>query len=104
MSIQPMGYKHQMLYKADANTTETVKSIRNRLEHVCMHHLNQYVKIETLDGYVVVGRIVGCDHGLLYVVVSNPSGQRGFGNPYSSDEMILTLVLYELLVITLLYT
>jgi hypothetical protein len=105
MSFQT-GSQQKVLYQADNHTIHNLTSIRNHLHHVCRQHVNQYVRIETLDGQVVIGRIVGCNKGLLYLAVSNQGGHRAFfGSPFSNnDELILTLVLYELLVITLLYT
>ncbi|OBZ19055.1 hypothetical protein A8L34_05825 [Bacillus sp. FJAT-27264] len=104
MSLQPSGYHHpqqQVLYRADNNTIHNLRTVRDKLHNICRVHGNQSVRIETLDGQVYVGRIVGCNGGLMYLKISSQGGQR---SPYSNDEMILTLVLYELLVITLLYT
>ncbi|MNY83289.1 hypothetical protein D3C86_2259600 [compost metagenome] len=55
-----------------------------------------------MDGQIVAGRLLGCDRGFFYLGVQQHGGQRAFFG--ASDEAILTLVLYELLVITLLYT
>ncbi|AIQ19120.1 hypothetical protein H70357_22210 [Paenibacillus sp. FSL H7-0357] len=106
MSFQTAGYQQKVLYQADSQSVQNLKNIRSHLQHICKQHGNQIVRIETLDGQVYVGRIVHCDRGLLYFAVPKQGGQRAFfgGPSYSSDEMILTLVLYELLVITLLYT
>ncbi|MDT3426454.1 hypothetical protein J2Z22_001980 [Paenibacillus forsythiae] len=106
MSLQPAGYQQQVLFKANPASIESLKSLRNHLHHICRTHVNRYVRIETIDGQVFVGRIVHCERGLLTLAVPRPGGQRSvFGSPYSAqDELILTLVLYELLVITLLYT
>ena len=108
MSFQAPVYQQQVLYKADSNALHTLKSIRHHLQHICRHHVNQVVRIETMDGQVYMGRIIGCNGGMLYLGVRNQGMQRDpydyEARPFSSDEMILTLVLYELLVITLLYT
>lgn len=106
MSLQ-MNPQQRVLYQADNNTARNIRAYREHLHNICRHHVHQYVRIETLDGQVVVGRIVSCDKGLLNIAVKNNVGHhdsygRGFG--YNDDELILTLVLYELLVITLLYT
>lgn len=106
MSYQ-MGLPQQkVLYHADNNSVQTLKSMRTHLHNICGQYANHFVKIETLDGQVIIGKIVRCDRGLLYVAVSPSYGaNRAFFNPYQNDdELILTLVLYELLVITLLYT
>ncbi|WP_068618264.1 hypothetical protein [Paenibacillus tuaregi] len=107
MSIQMPGYHQQVLYQADPNVVHNLRLMRDRVHHICRQHMNQIVRIETMDGQVLVGRIMNCDKGIMYLAVSKQGGYRAFfGSPFSSpsDELILTLVLYELLVITLLYT
>ncbi|MBY9078092.1 hypothetical protein KIH86_06225 [Paenibacillus sp. HN-1] len=95
----------RVLYQADGSSVQNIKAIRSNLHQLCRQHTNQIVRIETIDGQVLVGRIVSCDRGLLHLAIRNPGGHRAFfGMPYSNDELILTLVLYELLVITLLST
>ncbi|MGN7763164.1 hypothetical protein [Paenibacillus sp. 22594] len=102
MGIQ-MGSHQKVLYQADNHYIQSLKTVRNHLHGICRQHANQFVRVQTLDGQVFTGRIVGCDRGLIYLKVQHHGGQRAFFGS-SSDEMILTLVLYELLVITLLYT
>ncbi|MNI59671.1 hypothetical protein D3C73_1148440 [compost metagenome] len=97
-----MGPQEKVLYQADNNYVQGLKSVRHHLHNVCREHMNQFVRVQTLDGQVFTGRIVGCDRGLFYLRVPNQGGSRAFFGP--SDEAILTLVLYKLLVITLLYT
>ncbi|NOU94386.1 hypothetical protein GC093_14325 [Paenibacillus sp. LMG 31456] len=105
MSYQMGLHQEKVLYHADSNSIQTLKSIRTHLHNVCRHHANHFVRIETIDGQVFMGRIVKCERGLLYLAVPNQGANRAFFNPYhNNDELILTLVLYELLVITLLYT
>lgn len=107
MSLQPAGYQQQLLYRADPNVIQTYKSTRDHLNNICRQHMNQRVRIETMDGQVITGRIVNSQGGLIYLAVSDQGGQRAFfGSPYyyGASEAILPLVLYELLVITLLYT
>ncbi|MGG6312101.1 hypothetical protein [Paenibacillus macerans] len=106
MSVQPWGMPQQrVIYQADPQVAQNLRSIRDRLHGICRQHMNQRVRIETMDGQVYVGRIVHCQGGMLHVAVSRYGGQRAFGgSPFysGSDELILTLVLYELLVIALL--
>ncbi|MNC35096.1 hypothetical protein D3C75_835660 [compost metagenome] len=101
MGIQA-GMQQKVLYQADNNYVQNLKSVRHHLHSVCRQHVNQFVQVQTIDGQVITGRIVGCDRGIFYLGVQNHGGQRAFYG--GSDEAILTLVLYELLVITLLYT
>jgi len=93
-----------VLYQADAPTIQHVKSMRDHVKNICRQHINQKVRVETLDGQQFEGVIVNCDRGMLYLSVPHPHAHRAFyGSPYYSN-VILPLVLYELLVITLLYT
>lgn len=100
MSFQNPAIHHQVLYQADPNIIQTLKSIRNRIHHICSTHVNRLVRIQTLDGHVYEGVIVRCDSGHVYLRVSHPGVHRAFYGP--SSETILTLVLFELLVIVLL--
>lgn len=123
MSMQ-LGQQQQVLYQADRDTVESIRSMRNRLHNVCRRHLNQFVRVQTFDGETIIGRIVQCERGMIHLAVpgfggggfgGGFGGQRQpygypFGTPYSPfgspvyNDVILPLVLYELLAITLLYT
>lgn len=105
MSYQMGLHQQKVLYHADSNSIQTLKSIRTQLHNLCREYANHFVRIETIDGQVFIGRIVNCERGLLYLSVPSHGTNRAFFNSYhNNDELILTLVLYELLVITLLYT
>ncbi|WP_138494463.1 hypothetical protein [Paenibacillus pinistramenti] len=112
ISYQQMpGYQQRPLYQADGPYVQQVKTVKNQLQQICRQHHNQLVKIETMDGEVFIGRIVGCNRGLLQIAVpahSAPPVPTPYGGApralFGYNDMILTLVLYELLVITLLYT
>ncbi|CAG7617553.1 hypothetical protein PAESOLCIP111_02038 [Paenibacillus solanacearum] len=109
-----MSYQHpvhsQVLYQADSQSVHTLKAIRDRIHHICKQHTNQFVRIQTVEGHVYEGVIVSCDEGHVYVRVSQQQGHhghRGFWGPGAAaayNNAILPLVLYNLLVITLLYT
>ncbi|MDF9845329.1 hypothetical protein M2105_006393 [Paenibacillus sp. PastF-1] len=101
MGIQA-GMQQKVLYQADNQAVQNLKSVRHHVHNVCRQHVNQIVQVQTMDGQIVVGRLLGCDKGFFYMGVQQQGGQRAFFG--GSDEAILTLVLYELLVITLLYT
>lgn len=103
MSVQYPGHQEQTLYQAEPNMTHSIKSIRDHIHHLCKQHANQLVRVETLDGDVFEGTIVQCDRGILYLSLPGNGHQRGFGPSYYNN-VILPLVLFELLVITLLYT
>ncbi|XID91157.1 hypothetical protein ACF3MZ_21945 [Paenibacillaceae bacterium WGS1546] len=91
------GKAPQTLYKADNGWPEQVSRTRQRLIGVCGQCMNRKVRIETIDGHVYEGIVVGSDSTYLHLM----SGDSRFFGPYASSA-ILTLVLYELLVITLL--
>lgn len=103
MSIQHSGHQEQTLYQAEPNMTHNIKSVRDHIHHLCEQHANQLVRVETLDGDVFEGTIMHCEKGILYLSLSGYENQRGFGPGYYNN-VILPLVLFELLVITLLYT
>mgnify|MGYP001282587731 CR=1 FL=1 len=100
MSVRP-SRDHNVLYKADGRWTEQVKQVRSRLGEMCGKHMNRPVRVQTIDGHTYEGVLVGADGGHIHLMVRpTPSDFRFFGP--SAANFILTLVLYELLVITLL--
>lgn len=98
MSVPYTGPREQLLFQADPHTAERMKTVRDQFHRVCGQHVNRYVRVETIDGEVFEGVIAGCSKGVLYLR-QHEGGMTRF-TPYSNA--ILTLVLYELLVITLL--
>lgn len=100
MSFQHPVAQERVLYQADPGAVTTLRSIRDRIYHVSNTHLNRRVRVQTLDGKSYEGVIVHVDTGHMYLRVSTPSGHRAFFGP--SEAAILTLVLFELLVIVLL--
>ncbi|MFD1773493.1 hypothetical protein [Paenibacillus rhizophilus] len=100
MNVQYPAMQQQVLYQAEPSSVQTLKSIQDRTHHICKTYINRRVRIQTLSGHVHEGVIVGCDDRLLYLRISKPGIHRAFYGP--SDEAILTLVLFELLVIVLL--
>lgn len=102
MNIQYPGHQEQTLYQAEPNMKHNIKSVRDQIHHLCKQHANQLVRVETLDGDVFEGTIMHCEKGILYLSMPGYGNQRGFGPSYYNN-VILPLVLFELLVITLLY-
>ncbi|BBI33829.1 hypothetical protein KCTCHS21_32280 [Cohnella abietis] len=100
MSYQYPATQERVLYHADPNVVTTLRSIRDRVYQISSTHLNQRVHVQTLDGNTYEGVIVHVDSRHVCIRVSQPSGQRAFFGP--SEAAILTLVLFELLVIVLL--
>ncbi|SDH94598.1 hypothetical protein SAMN05192534_11613 [Alteribacillus persepolensis] len=94
MNYQAPGTKQ--LYRADPNMVHQLTSLRNHLQNICRQHINQKVRVQTIDGHVYEGTIVNCEGGILYLRVEDSD------RVYGPDPLILTLVLYELLIITLL--
>jgi len=85
------------IYKADSQWSEQVRKTRQKLAGACGQCMNRAVRVQTLDGHTYEGVVIGSDHSYLHLM----TGDARFFGPYASNA-ILTLVLYELLVITLL--
>ncbi|MDF2720399.1 MAG: acetyl-CoA acetyltransferase [Paenibacillus sp.] len=109
-SAQPMQQPMQQpLYQAEPNLVQSVNQAKDRLHDIASKYTNHPVRVQTMAGHVHDGVIVNVDDCHLYLCVTVPSQTRGFFNPvaqqaYYYNNVILPLVLYELLVITLLYT
>lgn len=104
MSYSYPGSGHsQVLYQSDPHMLHSLKAIRDRVQRICMQHRNQRVRVETMDGHVYEGVLVGCGHGHVYLSVPSHGTHRALGSAAYYNNVILPLVLYELLVITLLY-
>ncbi|OXM82422.1 hypothetical protein [Paenibacillus rigui] len=105
MSYSPYRAQHeQVLYEANPETVSTLKNVQDRVQAIGKQNMNKWVRVQTLDGHTYEGIIVQVDPGHIYLSV--PVAQRGFFGPgaYVYNNAILPLVLYNLLVITLLYT
>ncbi|WP_338554205.1 hypothetical protein [Paenibacillus sp. KS-LC4] len=89
-----------VLYQAEPAHTAMVQQIQEQIHRLCHGHMHRPVRVHTMDGQVYEGYIAHVDRCLLYLhcTVQDP---RAFIPPQNA---ILPLVLYELLVITLLYT
>jgi hypothetical protein len=85
------------IYKADSNWPDQVRRTRQKLAGACGQCMNRTVRVETLDGHTYEGVVVGSDNTYLHLM----TGGVRFIGPYASNA-IMTLVLFELLVITLL--
>ncbi|AWB46959.1 acetyl-CoA acetyltransferase [Paenibacillus sp. CAA11] len=95
-----------VIYQASPETVNNMRRYRDHIHQAAAPYLNRRVRVQTIDGHVYEGILVYLDGGLLHLQTTHPhhavhSINRSFFNPYSSA--ILPLVLYELLVITLLY-
>lgn len=100
MSYQYPATQERVLFQADPNVVTTLRSIRDHVYQISSTHVNRRVRVQTLDGNTYEGVIVHVDRRHVYIRASHPSGQRTFFGP--SEAAILTLVLFELLVIVLL--
>lgn len=107
--INPSLPPSQVIYQADPAALNAIHQHRDRLHGLCSQYMHKPVMVELTDGQKYEGTIVHIDKSHLYLkVVQYPASNRlfpFFGSPGSSnDEVILTLVLFELLVISLLLT
>jgi hypothetical protein len=85
------------IYKADSQWSDQVLRTRQKLAGICGQCMNRAVRVQTLDGHIYEGIVIGSNNSYLHIMTRNAR----FLGPYASNA-ILTLVLYELLVITLL--
>ncbi|MFC5651361.1 hypothetical protein ACFPYJ_20050 [Paenibacillus solisilvae] len=91
-----------VLYQAEPSLGGVVQHARSRIHDLCAGHMHRAVRVETVDGIVYEGMISHVDRNFLYLqCVPVWENGRAFYNPNSA---IIPLVLFELLVITLLYT
>ncbi|CAI6081895.1 acetyl-CoA acetyltransferase [Cohnella sp. JJ-181] len=89
------------LYEADQDWVGSAKQIRQKLSDVCGRHHNRSVRVQTIDGQIYEGTVLGVDGCHLHLAVTPSAMDARFFGPFAANS-ILTLVLYELLVITLL--
>lgn len=89
------------IYEADQDWVAGAKQIRQKLSDVCGAHRNRGVRVKTIDGHTYEGTVVGVDGCHLHLAVAPSAMDARFFGPFAANS-ILTLVLYELLVITLL--
>ncbi|WP_438433905.1 hypothetical protein [Gorillibacterium sp. sgz500922] len=99
MSMPMTGTAEYTLYQANPEAAKGMKGMREHLHGVCKQYVNHTVRVETMDGDVFEGILMGADRGVLYLKQPGANAMNRF-NPYS--DAILALVLFELLVITLL--
>jgi hypothetical protein len=99
----------QVIYRADPNIAAAVKKLREKAGIACRKCLNRHVRVQTISGQIYEGMIVNADEHHVYLnVAANQAHTRQFfpyGSPYYNPyySTILPLVLYDLLVISLLF-
>ncbi|MNO99599.1 hypothetical protein D3C76_913730 [compost metagenome] len=116
------GNQNQVIYQAGPNVAQTIRDSRHQLHKIGRDYKNRHVRIQTIDGMIYEGMISHAEGPFLFIIVASPQGGHGgygqhhqtYGgypqprgllyNQYYYNNVILPLVLYELLVITLLYT
>lgn len=95
-----------VLYSADKMHVETLKAAKAKLCDICDKHAGRYVRVELMDGQCFEGILRHREGCVLYLELAMP-GHRAFWGPFlpgaAFSSAILPLVLYELLVISLLY-
>ncbi|MBW5445948.1 hypothetical protein GE107_07730 [Cohnella sp. CFH 77786] len=97
MQPAPAREGESRIYQADSAWCEQVRSAREKLSRVCARCSNRLVRVQTIDGHVYEGTVVGTSGSYLYLM---PRDTRFFG-PWAAG-FILPLVLFDLLAITLL--
>lgn len=98
----------QVVYQADPQAMKMVHSIQAKVNQLGRQLQGRRVRVQTADGHVFEGTIVNVDGNFLYLSVSQsqlPGHHRAWlGSAAAYNNVVLPLVLYNLLVITLLYT
>jgi len=102
--------KEVVLYQAPQDWPHQARKIRHQLAATCGQCLHRRVRVQTVDGMVYEGIVLGTDGCHLHLATGPDALAHGYGpgvygarffGPFAASA-ILTLVLYELLVITLL--
>lgn len=97
----------QVLYQADPQWQSVIKHKREELMHALHPHIGRTIRVTTIDGHTHEGVLINADGHHVYLQVSSHGhhhGQHdGQGRPiYTPAQFqILSLVLFELLVILL---
>ena len=93
-----MPVQSRVVYRANPSIVNTLRAVREQAYNASRSVMHQRVRIQTVDGQVYEGVIVNVDRNHVYLRVP---AMQGYGRQWG-NELIMTLVLYELLVITLL--
>jgi hypothetical protein len=111
MSKSTSANETTILYQAAPGWSDQTRKIRHHLSIICGQCQHRKVRVQTVDGTSYEGIVLGTDGCHLHLLVGpetrNPyaygyDGQSArFFGPFGASS-ILTLVLYELLVIALL--
>lgn len=106
-SQQPGQYGHHgqhgphLLYQADPNWQNQLKHKREMIMGALHPYVGRTIRVTTLDGHTHEGILVNVDGHHAYLQITPHHGHRPVYTPAQYNQ-ILTLVLYELLVILLL--
>lgn len=88
----------QVVYKANKSAVQALKKTKKKAYDACMQCMNRYVRVETANGEMYEGQIVNVDNNYAYLAAPQQQRSPFYYNP------ITPLVLYDLLVISLLYS
>jgi hypothetical protein len=97
MAEQNWRESPRVVYLADSAWRDQIRAVREKLAAICGQCKNRVVRVETIDGQVYEGTVIGVSGSHLHLAAKNT---RFFG-PWAASS-ILTLVLFDLLAITLL--
>lgn len=107
--VQQANQGANQVFQADPQTVQAMQQCKQAIHHVCRQHMHKRVQVQTMQGQVHTGTLVGFDDHYVYLDVSSPGvpdARYPFFppaayNPYSAA--VLPLVLFNLLTISLLY-
>jgi hypothetical protein len=103
----PQGHHGQhVVYQAEPNWQHMMKQKRDHIMHALHPHMGHKVRITTIDGHTHEGVLINADGHHVYLNTDPHHGQHhGQHRPIYTPaqyNQIMTLVLFELLVIVLL--
>lgn len=110
MEIAPHAGQQQPIYELEANALEMMSKCKEKIHHICSHHMHKRVRIQTVHGQSHDGIIVHIDNYYIYLqmlpghsraLLPGPYPYYPAYNPYYSS-VILPLALFDLLAISLL--
>lgn len=108
----PQGHQvhhgQQVVYQAEPNWQHMAKHKRDAVMHALHPHMGRKVRITTIDGHTHEGVLINADGHHVYLHVDHHGYQPGYHGHHrpiytpAQYNQIMTLVLFELLVILLL--
>src|SRR5690606_29659641 len=88
--MAPKEGHQQVVYQANPNAVQTIKSMKEQLHKICKQYSNRPVRIQTADGITYEGVLSHTDGGLLFLMIPGQQGgddpEYGYGYPSSYGQ------------------